>query len=201
MIPTNTEWILSFSTQVHQKLMISWRFFLQTCASELRVRSNSSEPLYFNQHFYLLLHNFGRFRLNSANPLFLKPCSSSHMWVNYLPPKKCCIRCRSWNTSPINRYAYLSDEPYFFVNTLITNVRAKLVSLCFSQYKNGWSPCLLPKILQWHSTRRYALFLQLQSPVTLEADILLLLQGRYVDCVGTYKACCSIAAQIVNIEC
>ncbi len=31
----------------------------------------------------------------------------------------------------------------------------------------------------------YALFLQLQSPVTLEVDILFLLQGRYVDCVGT----------------
>jgi hypothetical protein len=44
MIPTKKEWILSFSTQVHQKLIISWRFFLQTCASELKARSNSSEP-------------------------------------------------------------------------------------------------------------------------------------------------------------
>jgi hypothetical protein len=73
----------------------------------------------------------------------------------------------------------------FFVNTLIPNVKAKLVSLCFSQYQNGLSPCLLPKILQWHNIKIYALFLQLQSLVTLEANILLLLQGRYVDCVGT----------------
>jgi hypothetical protein len=87
------------------------------------------------------------------------------------------------------------------VNTLIPNVRVKLVSLRFSQYQNGRFPCLLPKILHWHNIRRYVLFLQLQYLVTLEADILLLLQGRYVDCVGTYKACCSIAAQIVNIEC
>jgi len=71
------------------------------------------------------------------------------------------------------------------MNTLIPNVRAKLMSLCFFQYQNGWFPCLFPKILQWHDIRKYVLFLQLQSPITLEVDILLLLQSRYVDCVST----------------